>query len=67
MIAARIPLSMESCPREGPTVTFWMIFTGAGRAPARRTMARSEASSGVKDPLIWALPPLMRSWITGAE
>ncbi len=67
MKAARIPFSMESRPRDGPTDTFWMIFTGAGSDPARRTMARSEASSGVKEPVICASPPEIRSWITGAE
>ncbi len=47
---------MESCPREGPTVLCSMILTGAGKAPALRTMARSLASSMSKRPVIWALP-----------
>jgi len=61
------PFSIESFPREGPTVLSSMILTGAGRAPALRTMARSRASSVVKRPVIWAFPPDILSWITGAE
>ena len=30
-------------------------------------MASREASSAVKRPVIWASPPEMRSWTTGAE
>jgi len=67
MIVERIPLSMESCPREGPTVRCSRIFTGAGNEPARRTMARSRASSMVKAPVTWASPPEIRSLMTGAE
>ena len=57
MTLAHVPLSMESWPREGPTVRSSRMLTGAGSAPARRTMARSLASSMVKDPVIWACPP----------
>ncbi len=64
---AASPFSIESRPRDGPTVTFWMMVTGAGSAPARRTIARSLASCVVKLPSIWARPPAMRSRITGAE
>ena len=67
MRAARTPLWMESCPSDGPTVTFWSTLTGAGSAPARRTIARSVACSSVKSPVICASPPEIRSWITGAE
>ena len=61
------PLWIESRPRDGPTVRSSMIFTGAGKAPARSTMARSLASWVVKEPVILALPPAIFSWITGAE
>ena len=47
--------------------TFWITLTGAGNEPARRTIARSDASSGVKFPVICASPPEIRSWMTGAE
>ena len=43
------------------------ILTGAGSEPARSTIARSRASSIVKRPVIWACPPDIFSWITGAE
>ena len=66
-IADTVPCSMESRPRDGPTVRFSRILTGAGSDPARSTMARSVASWEVKEPLIWALPPEIRSRITGAE
>lgn len=48
--AARMPLSMDSCPREGPTVRSSSTVTGAGREPARNTTARSCASASVKFP-----------------
>ena len=48
------PFRMESAPRDGPTVRSSRIWTGAGRAPARSTIARSLASSAVKPPVIWA-------------
>ena len=43
-IPAIRPWSMESWPSDGPTVRSSMIRSGAGRAPALRTSARSEAS-----------------------
>ncbi len=61
------PFRMESLPSEGPTFLSSSTFTGAGRAPARSAMARSWASSRVKRPVICALPPEMRSCMTGAE
>ena len=67
MMLDQVPLSIESCPSDGPTVRSSRMFTGAGSAPARRTIARSVASSIVKEPVIWACPPEIRSWITGAE
>ena len=48
------PLRMESAPREGPTVRSSRTLTGAGRAPARSTIARSRASSVVNRPVIRA-------------
>ncbi len=62
-----IPFFMESDPREGPTVLSSMISTGAGSAPARKTMARSRASSVSKFPVMRASPPEIFSCITGAE
>ena len=58
---------MDSCPREGPTVRSSSTVTGAGREPARSTTARSCASARVNLPVITALPPEMRLWMTGAE
>ena len=55
------PFLIESAPREGPTVRSSMILTGAGRAPARRTIARSCASSVVKFPVMRASPPVIFS------
>ena len=62
-----MPFRMESAPSDGPTVRSSRIWTGAGRAPARRMMARSRASSAVNPPEIWACPEGIRSRITGAE
>ena len=61
------PLRIESAPSEGPTVRSSRNCTGAGSAPARRTIARSVASSVVNPPVIWARPDGMRSRIDGAE
>jgi hypothetical protein len=61
------PLRIESAPSEGPTVRSSSTCTGAGRAPARSTMARSVASAEVNPPVIWARPEGMRSRICGAE
>ena len=65
--AALMPLSMDSWPREGPTVRSSSTDTGAGSEPARSTMARSVASWVVNWPVMTARPPAMRCWITGAE
>src|SRR5579884_3950706 len=43
-IPARIPSAMESLPSDGPMVRSSTIVSGAGRAPARSTRARSCAS-----------------------
>ena len=67
MTAAVRPISTESRPRDGPTVRSSMISTLAGRAPARRTMARSLASSLVRLPVMMERPLAILVWITGAE
>src|SRR3972149_2461619 len=54
---AMIPWRIESAPSDGPTVRSSRIFTGAGRAPALRTLAGAAASSVVKPPRWGALPP----------
>ena len=64
---AVIPRRTESAPSDGPTVRSSRMTTGAGRAPARRTIARSRASSTVNCPVITARPPGMRSFMRGAE
>ncbi len=66
-MAALMPLSIDSWPSEGPTVRSSRTVTGAGREPARSTMARSWASAVVKLPDMLARPPPMRSRMTGAE
>ena len=43
MMVDQTPLSMESCPSEGPTVRSSRILTGAGRAPALTGPARAAA------------------------
>ncbi len=67
MAQAVRPERIESSPRLGPTVRSSMIFTGAGSAPARRTMARLRASSERKFPSTIPAPPGMRPLIRGAE
>ena len=62
--AAKMPLSMDSFPREGPTVRSSSTVTGAGSEPARSTMARSCASVGgiavmVVMPLYYGLAGLL--------
>src|SRR4029453_14202041 len=61
------PGRMESAPSDGPTVRSSRSTTGAGRAPARSTMARSRASSTVKWPVMTARPLGTRSLRRGAE
>jgi hypothetical protein len=64
------PLLMESWPRLAPTVMFWMISTGAGRAPTRRTNLRSRrmfrrlAKGGRVQVAArgWRLPWLVGAW-----
>src|SRR4030095_430367 len=64
---AIMPWRIESAPSEGPTVRYSRIVTGAARAPARSTMARSRASSTVNWPVMTARPPGIRSLMRGAE
>ncbi len=66
-MAARLPLSTESSPREGATVRSSTTLTGAGKEPARRTIAKSWASFTEKLPSMMALPPWMACLMKGAE
>ena len=66
IINDRIPASIESCPRSGPTVLSSIIFKGAGNAPDLNRSARSVADWKVKSPLICPAPPTIASLITGA-
>ena len=63
---ATLPAAIESAPSPGPTVRSSKIIKGAGSAPARKSNAKSLASSVVNPPLICPLPPKMGSRITGA-
>ena len=62
----RVPLLTESAPSEGPTTRSSIISTGAGNAPARRTIAISFASSILAKPSINVPPPDIFSRIFGA-
>src|SRR3990167_860123 len=62
-----IPERMESSPKVGPTVLSSIIFTGAGKAPARKTVERSLASSVLKLPSITALPSGILVLMVGAD
>ena len=44
IISEKIPASMESFPRSGPTVLSSIIFIGVGKAPDLNNRARSVAS-----------------------
>ena len=44
-----------------------MMVSGAGSAPARSRIARSLACCTVKLPEICPCPPVIGSWMTGAE
>ena len=52
MIAAYFPAAIESAPKSGPTDLSSKIISGAGKAPARKRIARSFASSESKPPEI---------------
>ena len=62
----RTPASIESCPKSGPTVLSSTTDKGAGRAPERKSKARSVAVWKVKFPEIVPWPPVIESLITGA-
>ena len=63
-----IPLSIASCPKEGPTISDCTISALAGNLPARSTLARSTASFKVKCPVISERPPEIAPVVTpGAE
>ena len=66
MTVAMTPARMESEPRLGPTVRSSTTVSLAGRAPERRTIARSVASWVVKRPEILPEPPRIGSLIPGA-
>ena len=65
MIEAMMPARIESEPSEGPTERSSTTLSLAGKAPERRTMARSVASWVVKRPEIWPEPPRIGSLIRG--
>ncbi|TPW19794.1 MAG: Uncharacterized protein FD126_2330 [Elusimicrobia bacterium] len=65
--AARVPERMESSPRLAPMVRSSMMRIGAGREPARRTMASLRASSIRKLPSMMPDPPRMGPRMTGAD
>ena len=51
------PLSIASCPRDGPTISDCMISAEAGSLPARKTLEISLVSFTVKFPVISERPP----------
>ena len=66
MMLATLPAAMESAPSPEPTERSSRMTSGAGRAPARSSSARSCASCTENLPLIWPLPPTMGSRMSGA-
>ena len=66
MTAAILPARTESAPRSGPTVRSSRMVSGAGRAPARSSSAKSVVCCTVKLPLMMPRPPVMALRITGA-
>jgi len=60
------PARIASAPSSGPTLRSSTTVSGAGSAPARSSSARSVALAAVKLPLIWPLPPVIASRMTGA-
>ena len=68
MINDNIPLSIASCPNDGPTSSAWTISAEAGNFPALKTLAKSMASLIVNAPEISELPPEIGPEVTpGAE
>ena len=66
MMQAILPARIESAPRSGPTVRSSRMVSGAGKAPARSSNARSFASTVVKLPEMMPEPPMIGSRMTGA-
>ena len=59
---------MASLPKEGPTISDWIISAEAGNLPALNTFAKSMASFSVKLPAISERPPAIAPVDTpGAE
>ena len=63
---AKNPALIESAPRLGPIERSSTTVSGAGKAPARNSTARSLASWTEKLPLICPWPPMIGSRMTGA-
>ena len=64
-LKATMDLSLESCPREGPTVRTSNTLILTGNAPERNKIAKSLASSKLWLPEIVALPPVIACCTTG--
>ena len=59
---------MASFPKDGPTISDWIISAEAGSFPARSTLAKSMASLRVNVPVISDRPPAIAPLLTpGAE
>jgi len=67
MASEMAPARIASAPSSAPTVCCCSTFSGAGRAPARSSTARSLADSVVKRPVICPEPLGITPWMTGAE
>ena len=65
-IREKIPASIESFPKSGPTVLSSTILIGAGKAPDLSNKARSVASWNENPPEIVPEPPVIASRIFGA-
>ena len=61
-----IPWLIDSCPRDGPTMSSCTIRAGAGILPDFNTFAKSFVTSGVKLPVICELPPVISEFTRGA-
>ncbi len=67
MIAALTPEWTAFAPREPPIVCLERRVMGTGNAPEFNLPTNCFASTGVKLPDIWAVPPVISSRTTGAE
>ena len=61
------PELIASAPKEGPTISDWIILAGAGNLPAFKIFDKSSASSTVKLPEILELPFGITSFTVGNE